>query len=194
MPQLRHLLLSWGGATVTAPRPLPVARLLDQLRLMLMGLDTESFPYDAAAGAFRVADGLCTEHCTPEAVAARCAEWLTCGSRCRRVAALVAAGGGGCLTGRAFAAALEPCLRGHRAALAELRAATLAEFGRRVRPLVRLMALLADVCCLTAGEAQLPQKMALVSHLYERLVGASERAEWALLAHLFTTTVAPYLG
>ncbi|XP_043204600.1 gamma-tubulin complex component 6-like, partial [Amphibalanus amphitrite] len=194
VPLLRRLLLSWGGATVTAPQPLPVEQLLAQLRLMMMGLDTESFPYDPAAGTFRVADGLCTERCSPEAVAARCGAWVSCGSRCRRVAALVAAGGSGCLTERAFATAVEPCLRGYRAALAEVRADTLAEFGRRVRPLVRLMALLADVCCVTTSDSELPQKMALVSHLYERLVGASERAEWALTAHLFRTTVTPYLG
>ena len=193
VPPLRRLLLNWGGNTPTPPRPVPLPELLAHLRLMLMGLDTDSFPYDPARGVFRVADGLCTDRCSPEAVAARCGGWVTCGSRCRRVAALAAAGGGGCLTGRAFATAIEPCLRGYRAALAEVRAASLAEFGRRAAPLVRLMTLLADVCCVAASDSELPQKMALVSHLYERLIGASERTEWALLAHLFRSTVAPYL-
>ncbi|XP_037079009.1 gamma-tubulin complex component 6-like [Pollicipes pollicipes] len=132
-----------------------------------MGLDTASFPFDAARGTFRPAAGLCTERCSPEALAARC--------------------------GRAFTAALEPCLRGYRCALLEVRADSLAEFGRRVQPLVRLMALLADVCCVGTSDAEMPQKMALVSDLYERLIGASEPTEWAMLTHLFQSTVSPYL-
>lgn len=166
--------------------------LLRDLRLMLMGVDTGCFPYDVDKGEYRAAPGLCIDTLTPEALADRCATWVKCGSWCRRVAALVSEGGGGAVQ-KAFATGLEPCLRGYRCAVTEVETTTLMSFERRVKPLTRLMALMADVAWVETRGSEMPQKMALVTELYDRLVGSSEATEMALLAHLFKATITPYL-
>ena len=196
-----------GAKIPDRPSVIGEDKLSSDIGYLMVGIASETFPYDEAARSFSMRRGACVAGVTPETLSSFCRRLIECGNACRKLESF-------CersdqrrgLVFEGFVSGINKYLQGYRATV--LRLATAAKQGGGSRRLLHLskslaklgnqVHFLARVCKLetdsggSAAAELLPSGVELLAHLLDRTLHITADDLYFVLVSVLRVSAAPY--